>query len=153
MFKQMKIAQTELLVVACVIVYVAFFAHPPPKFVQTLLSSPVGHALALAGIVYVVVYQSVVVGIFLGIAYITSTSGVFEYLDEEEQKPKEEEKPQPKSSGVPPPPVMDMLNKAMKKKGDTRLPQTQGKSVTTKPSAVVPPKPKASPKVENFMNF
>lgn len=148
----MKIAQTELLAVACVIVYVAFFAHPPPRFVATVLASPVGHALALAGIVYVVVYHSVVVGMFLAIAYITSASGVVEYLDKDEQVPTEE-KEQPKANGIPPPAVTGMLNKILKKKGDTRLPQTQGKSVKTKPTAVVPPKPKVSDKIENFMNF
>ena len=71
----MKIAQTELLIVGCIIVYVAFFAHPPPAFVKLLLSSPVGHAVLLAGILYVVLYQSVIVAIFLGIAYVVSTTG------------------------------------------------------------------------------
>jgi len=145
----MKIAQTELLIVGCIIVYVAFFAHPPPAFVKLLLSSPVGHALLLGGILYVVLYQSVIVAIFLGIAYVVSTTGVVEYLDEKEQTEKKEP---PKANGIPSPAITGMLNKLMKK-GDTRLPQTQGKSVTTKPSAVVPPKPKPSPKIENFMNF
>jgi hypothetical protein len=147
----MKIAKTELLVVGSIIVYIAFFAHPPPAFVKLLLSSPVGHALLLGGILYVVLYQSVIVAIFLGIAYVVSTTGVVEYLDEKEQTPDEKKEP-PKANGIPSPAVTGMLNKLMKK-GDTRLPQAQEKSVTTKPSTVLPPKPKPSPKIENFMNF
>jgi len=147
----MKIGKVELIVVAGVIVYVAFFAHPPPTIVSTVLSNPFGQVAILGAIVYTVVYHSPIIGIFLAIAYIMSTGAVFEYLDKDEQKPKE--KAPPKSTGVPPPAVTGLLNSLMKKKGDTRLPQTNGNSVKTKPTAVVAPKPKPSPKIENFMNF
>jgi hypothetical protein len=156
----MKIAQTELIVVAGVILYIAFFAHPVPTAVSTLLSSPVGHIIVLGGIVYTVVYHSVIMGIFFGIAYIMSTSSSFEYLDEKEQKPshasshaKPKQPPTPTSTGVPPPAISGLLNSLMKNKGNGRLPQTTGKAVTTKPTSTVPPKPKLSSNIENFMNF
>jgi hypothetical protein len=75
-------------------------------------------------------------------------------MDEKEQTPtdKKEEKKQPTSNGVPPPAVTGAL-KSMLKKGDTRLPQAQGKSDTNKPTSVIPPKPTPPKAVENFASF
>jgi hypothetical protein len=84
----MKISRTELVLVGLLIAYIAFFTHPPPSHIKDFLSSPVGHAVFLLGIVYVTVRQSLVVGVFLGIAYLVTSSGVTEYLDAKEQSPK-----------------------------------------------------------------
>jgi hypothetical protein len=155
----MRLSQAELVLVAVIIGYIAFFTHPPPSHITNLLETPIGHVVVLLGILYVTVYQSLIVGVFLGIAYLMTSPRVTEYMDEKQQTPKGPETPsQPKSAGVPPPAVTGVLGSSMKKKGDTRLPQAQGKSVTAKPTEVVPPKPAAPPPtaksgVENFASF
>lgn len=155
----MKLTRIEMGLVALIIAYIAFFTHPAPSHFVNLLETPVGHALALLGVLYVTVYQSFIVGIFLGIAYIMTARNVTEYMDEKEQtpEPKKEEKKQPTANGIPPPAVTGAV-KSMMKKGDTRLPQAQGKSVTSKPSTTTPPKPASPPPttksgVENFASF
>lgn len=155
----MRLSRNELIVVGVIIAYIAFFTHPPPSHITNLLETPVGHIIALLGILYVTVYQSLLVGVFLGIAYIMTSPKVTEYMDEKQQTPKGPETPaQPKSTGVPPPAVTGMVGDSMRKKGDTRLPQAQGKSNTMKPTEVVPPKPAAPPPttksgVEHFAAF
>lgn len=149
----MKLSRNELGVVAVIILYVAFFTHPPPSHITNFLESPIGHIVSLIGILYVAVYKSLIVGIFLGIAYMMTVNSVTEYLDPKEQTPKkEEEKKQPTSSGVPPPAVTGAMA-SMMKKGDTRLPQAQGKDVKDKPTTVTPPKPTPPKTVENFASF
>ena len=155
----MKLSRNELIIVAVTIGYIAFFTHPPPSHITNLLETPVGHIIALLGILYVTVYQSLIVGVFLGIAYMMTTPKVTEYMDEKQQTPtKAPAPPQPKSAGVPPSAVSGIVGDAMKKKGDTRLPQAQGKSTTMKPTEVTPPKPASPPPtaksgVENFASF
>jgi hypothetical protein len=149
----MRLTQFELLGVAAVIVYIAFFSRPVPSVVQTVFSNPVGQAATLLAILYVAAHQSMILGVFLGIAFLVSSGVQTEYLDPKEQAPKKET-PQPKAAGVPPPAVTGMLNSILsKKKGDTRLPQAQGKSVTEKPAGVVPPKPTLPTKTEHFASF
>ena len=155
----MKLNQTELLLIAVIIGYIAFFTHPPPSHITNLLETPVGHIIALLGILYVTVYKSLLVGVFLGIAYIMTTPRITEYMDEKQQTPDLPKTPaQPKATGIPPPAVTGMVGDSMRKKGDTRLPQAQGKSNTMKPTEVVPPKPATPPPtaksgVENFASF
>lgn len=154
----MKLQQKELILVGVIIVYIAFFTHPPPSHITNLLESPIGHIIALLGILYVTVYQSLIVGVFLGIAYLMTSPRVTEYMDEKEQTPTKAPPAQPKAAGVPPPTVTGVVGDSMKKKGDTRLPQAQGKSNTVKPTEVVPPKPASPPPtaksgVENFASF
>ena len=153
----MKLNRNELVVLGVIIVYIAFFTHPAPAHIANFLESPIGHIIALLGIVYVLAYQSFIVGIFLGIAYIMTTRSVTEYMDEKEQTPKGPETPaQPTSSGVPPPAVTGAM-KDLLKKGDVRLPQKQGKDETTKPMTTHQPKPtppaQLKGKVESFCNF
>lgn len=153
----MKLTRNEMILVAVIIGYIAFFTHPPPSHITNLLETPVGHIVALLGILYVTVYQSLLVGVFLGIAYIMTTPRVTEYMDEKQQTPTPPPS-QPKSAGIPPPAVTGVVESSMRKKGDTRLPQAQGKSNTTKPTEVVPPKPAGPPPtaksgVENFASF
>jgi|UniRef100_A0A6C0DR50 hypothetical protein len=137
----MKLSQTELVVVGLLIVYIAFFSNPPPSHIRDFLSSPVGHAVFLLGIVYVTVYKSLIIGIFAGIAYVMMAVNATEYLDEKEQKPKAETKV-PASSGTPDPSasLKDILGKL--EKGDTVAhTATAGKSVTTPPPSTTTPKP------------
>ncbi len=153
----MKLSRNELVLVVLVILYIAFFTHPPPSHFTNLLETPVGHAVALLGIFYVTVYQSLVVGIFLGVAYIMTAKNVTEYLDPKEQAPKKKEEPkQPTANGIPPPAVTGAM-KSLLQKGDVRLPQTAGKSETVKPAEKAAAKP-SNPvdtklKVENFASF
>ena len=152
----MKLTRNELIVVAVTIGYIAFFTHPPPSHIANLLETPIGHIVALLGILYVAVYQSLIVGVFLGIAYMMTSPRITEYMDE--TPPTKATPPQPKSAGVPPPAVTGVVGESMRKKGDTRLPQAQGKSNTTKPTEVVAPKPATPPPttksgVENFASF
>jgi hypothetical protein len=150
-FRQMRLSDAELGSLGLLIVYIAFFTHPPPAHLKDFLSSPVGHALALMGVLYTSVYVSLIVGVFLGIAYVMTAQSVTEYMDPTEQSaPKKEAAPQ--SSGVPPPAVTGAL-KALLQKGDTRLPQSAGKSETTKPPSVAPPKATPPAKIEHFASF
>ncbi len=160
----MRLSTNELIVIAIVIMYIAFFSNPPPSHIQNFLESPIGHIVLLLGLLYVTVYQSLIVGIFLGIAYIMTARKVTEYLDEKEQTPEKKE-PKMSSEGVPEPafpnalqsllnkpahvtkPVIhDMLNGGKNKlnktgdtvkhsEGDTRLPQENGKNADRLPSS------------------
>jgi hypothetical protein len=151
----MKLSQVELILVVLVIVYVAFFTHPVPQFITALFKSPVGHALALGAILYVTVYESLVVAIFLAIAYIMTNTQVTEYM---EAKPaaKPEAKPepaQPSSSGVPMPEMKSMIEKMIK--GDTRLPQVSQKkgAEVKKVGETAPPKGSHPKSLETFASF
>jgi hypothetical protein len=145
----MKLSQTEVVSVGLIILYVAFFSHPPPSHIKDFLSSPVGHAVFLAAILYVTVYKSLIVGVFLGIAYVMTAASTTEYLDPKEQKPKDKE--QPKSAGVPPATssLKDVLGKLQK--GDSVAHKAvAGKSDTAPPPATTTPKP-AAPKTQTTL--
>jgi hypothetical protein len=143
----MKLSQVELVSIGLLILYVAFFSHPPPSFIKELLSSPVGHVVLLLAVLYVTVYKSLVVGVFLGIAYVMTASSTTEYLDPTEQKPKP--KPELKSAGVP------ASNNSLKEilgslkslpKGDSVAHKAvAGKSVTAPPPPTSQPKPASKP--------
>lgn len=145
----MKLSTTELQIVGAIILYIAFFTHPPPYHLKDFLSSPVGHGIALVGILYTIVYKSAVVGIFLALAYVMTATSVTEYLDPKEQTPKKDE--QPKSSGVPLPSLKGVLGDGLKKGG--RIEQKAGKSETAKPPSKSVPAPKSSTTVEHFASF
>jgi len=147
----MKLSSVELGGVALLIVYVAFFTHPPPSVISSLLSSPIGHGVVLLGILYVAMQYSHLLGLFLGIAYVMSSTSTLEYLDPKEQKPTA---PQPKANGIPPAAISGMLAAMTgKKKGDSRLPQSHGKASHTKPDAPAHAKPATPSKIENFSSF
>lgn len=148
----MKLNQIELLSVCSIIAYVAFFTHPPPSFISTVLVSPVGQALVLAGILYVATQKSAVVGLMLGIAYMLSTVNTMEFLDEKEQKPKEKEQPK---SGAPMPDMKSIGKLASILAGPSgKLPTEKGKSVTAPPPSKTTVKPHSDPKVtEKFSMF
>lgn len=149
----MRLSLFELGVVVLIIGYIAFFTHPVPSHLADFLSSPVGKVVALLGVLYVTVYQSMIIGIFLGLAFLLSVRGFTEYMDEKEQTPKKQEA-QPKSKGVPPPAITGAL-KSMLTKGDTRLPQISQKKGTPmeKPSSAAPAKPAAPKAIETFASF
>jgi hypothetical protein len=150
----MKLSTTELVVVGLLIVYVAFFTHPPPSHIKDFLGSPVGHALFLAVILWVAAYKSLIVGVFLGIAYIMTAKSVTEYLDPTEQKPDDKKAAQPKTAGVPEPVVADLIKDIMKKGDKPAHHAKAGKSVTTPPPATQDPKPAtASSTVEKFASY
>lgn len=162
LFKQMRLTQAELGVVALVIGYIAFFTHPPPAHIADFLSTPVGKIIALVGILFVTVYHSLIVGVFLAIAYLMTAGPVTEYLDPKEQSPKKEEPKQPTSKGVPAPDMKNVLSTLLKAqtgpafKGDNRLPaagQKKGAPPPPAPKAVAPPKASASKTVETFASF
>lgn len=147
----MRLSEVELVLVGLIIVYVAFFTNPVPHFLRNIFKSPVGHAVALGCILYVTAYESLIVGIFLAIAYVVTTTQVTEYME----NPKKEEPKKPESSGVPNPKAMGAFASLMKKSGDMRLPQEsqpKGKEVVKAPEVGVPkgalPKP-----AEHFANF
>jgi len=147
----MKLSSVELGSVALLIVYVAFFTHPPPSIIKSILSSPIGNGVVLMGLLYVATYYSQIIGLFLGIAYVMSSTSTLEYLDPKEQKPTT---PQPKANGIPPAAISGMLAAMTgKKKGDARLPQSHGKASHTKPTTPAHAKPAAPSKIENFSSF
>jgi hypothetical protein len=146
----MKLSQTELIVVGLLIVFIAFFTNPPPSHIKDFMSSPVGHLVLLAGILYVTVYKSLVIGVFAGIAYLMLAARTTEYLDAEEQKP--EEKKLSSEVSAPKVSLSDILASAKLPKGDTVAhTAVAGKSVTTPPPATTAPKP-ASTKTQTTLN-
>jgi hypothetical protein len=146
----MKVYVKHLVVVG-LILYIAFFTHPPPLFVSTVLQSPVGQVLVLLGVVYTAT-KDAMVGLFLGIAYLASSFPVLEYLDAKEQKPKEKEQPK---SGAPMPDMKTIgkLASILGGKGGKLMTQ-QGKDVKAPPPSHTAVKPHADPKVvEKFSAF
>lgn len=143
----MKVESEHLLLLA-IIVYIAFFSHPPPQFISQLLDNPVGQLVVLVGILYAFMKKPLV-GLFLGIAYLVSYST--EYLDPKEQK--EKEKPQP-SSGAPKVDMAQVGKLAQMLGKGSKLPTQKGKDVTEKPAETQPVKPHVDPKVtEKFTSF
>ena len=139
---------SDLLVVAGLIAYIAFFTHPPPAFVSTVLSSPVGQVVVLVGVVFASTKKPLV-GLFLGLAYLASSYPVLEYMDN-----KKEEKEQPKS-GAPKPDLAQIGKLAGMLAGKSGgLPQQKGKDVKSPPPATHTVKPHSDTKaVEKFSSF
>jgi hypothetical protein len=147
----MRVSKPELAIVALLIGYVAFFTHPPPKHLQDFLASPVGNIISLVGILFVAVYKSLIVGVFLAIAYVMTVNSVTEYLDEKEQAPAKKLT----SNGVPNPAVSAALKDLLKpnaSKGDTITPIStkRGGPPVPKPAATAQPKPKQPATHEHF---
>jgi len=151
----MRVSQVELGIVALLIGYVAFYTHPPPRYLQDFLSSPVGVVVALGGILAVTVYKSLIVGVFLAVAFVMSVNQVTEYMDPKEQAV------QPKSAGVAQPEATGALKSLLAGakpafKGDNRLPTTAQKKGTppmqSTPS-IAPPKSSPPKSVEHFASF
>jgi len=140
----MKLTQVEMVFLGGSIAYVAFFTHPPPRFVQYVLSTPWGHAASLLGILVVALNVSHLAALFVGIAYILSSNPTIEYFDEKKENEKEKEQPK---SGAPEPDLKGLAGKIM---------AMQGKDVTKPPMPSSVPKP-ASPeskdKTEHYSNF
>jgi hypothetical protein len=149
----MRLTQIEMILVGLLIVYLAFFSNPPPSFIKSILDNPVGKVVALLGVVYVTVYQSLIVGVFMAVAFIMSVSKMTEYME----NPKKEEKKQPSSNMASMTEAKDII-KSMMEKGD-KLPSMQGKDVTTappakeKPKPAVPVPPKGKVGIEKFASF
>jgi len=150
----MKLSRLEMILVGLLIVYLAFFSNPPPSFIATHIDNPVGKVLALLAVLYVTVYQSLIVGVFLAVAFMMSVSKMTEYMENPEKK---EEKKQPSSNMGSMAEAKDII-KSMMKKGD-KLPTAQGKSVTApppaneKPKPATPTPPKGKAGIEKFASF
>ena len=98
------------------------------------------------------VCHSLIVGVFMGIAYIMTAKSVTEYLDPTEQKPAT--KAQPKTAGVPEPVVADLIKDIMKKGDKPAHHAKAGKSVTAPPPATQTPKPaSATNAIEKFASY
>ena len=160
----MRVSSNEWIVLGAIIVYIAFFTHPPPSHIQDFLNTPIGHIIALLGIAYVLVYQSFISGIFLVVAYVMTVNSVTEYMDEKEQKPKAEEPAQPKSNGVPPPAITGMLQSKLSARPSPTGPKSGVVPQETKPPVSKTPTPappttditkqkSGKPTVENFASF
>ena len=149
----MRLSTVEIVVVGVLIVYLAFFSNPPPAFVKSLLDTPIGKVVALLAVLYVTVYQSLIIGVFMGVAFIMSASRMTEYME----NPKKEEKKQPSSNMGSMAEAKDII-KSMMQKGD-KLPSMQGKSVTApppaqnKPKPATPTPPKGKAGIEKFASF
>jgi len=150
----MRLSTVEIVVVGLVIIYLAFFSNPPPSFITTHLDNPIGKIVALLAVLYVTVYQSLIIGVFLAVAFIMSASKMTEYLD----NPKKKEEPKQPSSTMGSMAEAKDIIKSMMKKGD-KLPSAQGKSVTApppaqhKPKPATPTPPKGKSCIEKFASF
>jgi hypothetical protein len=158
----MRVTEVELAIVALLIGYVAFYTHPAPRHLQDFLSSPVGTVIALCGILAVTVYKSLIVGVFLAIAFIMTVNSVTEYMDPKEQAAKPAPPAQPTSAGVAQPEMAGALKSllsGMNKpafKGDNRLPavaQKKGSPPVASTPAVAPPKSSNPKSLEHFASF
>lgn len=156
----MRVTEVELGIVALLIGYVAFYTHPVPRHLQDFLSSPVGTVAALCGILAVTVYKSLIVGVFLAIAFVMSVNTVTEYMDPKEQAPTPPA--QPKSAGVATPEMAGALKNLLAGvgkpafKGDSRLPtvaQKKGSPPVTSTPSVAPPKSSNPKSLEHFASF
>ena len=140
----MKFSQSEYLIIGIIILYVAFFTHPPPQFIQRLLANPFGHIGMLLLLVYVSTRFNLVVCLLLGLAYLLSSNPTLEYFEDPKKKEdKKEEKEQP-SSGAPEPDIKGALGKIM---------AMQGKDVTKPPPPVNVPKPSTPSNVNKTEHF
>ena len=148
----------EYVIMAAIIAYIAFFTHPPPRFIAVKLASPVGQVVALL-VVVAVFMKSPPIGLLLGVAYLVSSYPVLEYLDATDQSPTPKEQPK---SGAPKPDMKDVVSKMLAGKGAMtgkpgaggKLVQEQGKSETKAPVPTAVPKPHTDPKVtEKFSMF
>lgn len=142
----MKVESEHFLLLA-LILYIAFFSHPPPRFISQLLDNPVGQLVVLVGILYAFIKKPLV-GLFLGIAYLVSSYPTLEFLDPKEQKEKQPSSGAPKVDMAQVGKLAQMLGKGSK------LPTQKGKDVTEKPAETQPVKPHVDPKVtEKFTSF
>jgi len=135
----MKFSNSEYLALGLVVVYIAFFTHPPPHAISRVFSNPLGHVAAL-GLVLFATSKSQLVGLFVAIAYLLSTNSTLEYFDTPHKK---EEKEQPTSSMVSPAMMKGVLGDLLGKAG--KLSAVAGKSETKPPpttGTVTPSKPK-----------
>jgi mannitol-specific phosphotransferase system IIBC component len=142
----MKLTTVELVSVGLLIAYISFFTQPAVPSVKSVLASSVGSVVALLALVYVTAYKSLIVGVFLAIAYVlTVSASVTEYLDPTAKPPAKKEEEKKKIPEAPKPSLP---------KGDTVAHHAKaGKSETTPPPAKEPVKPAAPSKVEHFTLF
>jgi hypothetical protein len=146
----MKVSTTELGIVALVIGYIAFYTHPVPYHIKDFLSSPVGTLIALLAILGITVYKSLIIGVFLAIAFIMSVGNLTEYLDPADQTPTNTQPsnkaPAPENNGA----LMKMLGKSIEKAGKkeehkldriSQHHQKKGTQPPPKPQSTSPPKP------------
>jgi hypothetical protein len=117
----------ELALLAGIIIYIAFFTHPPPRFVSMVLENPIGQLLVLAGVVFVATKHALV-ALFLGIAFLMSSYPNYEYMD----NPKKDKKDDKKDEKVP---DMAQIGKLAQMLGgkNGKLPQEKGKDVKSPP--------------------
>lgn len=139
----MKLSQLEYVVLGLVIVYVSFFTHPPPLFIQNVLASPWGHTLALLGVLLVSLKISNLAGMFTGIAYLLSTNTTLEYFEDPKKHKKDhkESKDEQPKSGAP------EVKTELKGMAGKILSQ-MGKDVKSPPPQTSHPKPSTQTKEE-----
>jgi hypothetical protein len=133
----MKLSTSESVALGLIVVYVAFFTHPPPTAVSQVFSNPLGHVAALLLVLFAT-SKSHIVGLFLAIAYLLSTNTTLEYFEAPPAKP------QPSSSMVTPANAKAILAGLLGKGG--KIPSVAGKSVTKPPPASGHAMPSPPPK-------
>jgi len=150
----MRLQPFELGLTVLVIGYIAFYTNPPPRHIADFVSSPVGSFLTLLGVLYVTTYQSLVVGVFLALAYIMTVKRLTEYLDEKEQTPSKMPDIKELASMIKSAESMTKLSEPVK--GDTRLDSVSQKKGTPLPELPVTtsvPKPDSGKVEEHFASF
>lgn len=63
----------EYALAGLVILYIVFGTRPTPAVISQVLSNPIGHLVALGGIVYIGAFQSLLLALLLGVAYVASS--------------------------------------------------------------------------------
>ena len=145
----MRLQPFELGLSVLVIGYIAFYTNPPPRHIADFVSSPVGSVITLLGVLYVTTYQSLVVGVFLALAYIMTVKRLTEYLENPSTADITKLAEMVKSA--------ETLTKATEPvKGDTRLDSVSQKKGTPLPELPVTtsvPKPDSGKVEEHFASF
>jgi hypothetical protein len=115
----------ELALLAGIIIYIAFFTHPPPRFVSMVLENPIGQLVVLAGVVFVATKHALI-ALFLGIAFLMSSYPNYEYMDNPKKDEKKDDKKLPDMAQI------GKLAQMLGGKGG-KLPQEKGKDVKAPP--------------------
>jgi hypothetical protein len=139
--------QVEYAVAGLVILYIVFLTRPAPAVVSQVLSNPIGHLVVLGGIVYIGAFQSLLLALLLGVAYVASSpsrEGADDTLakkcKEGEEYDSKQKKCVPKKNGAP------SESKKPEAPNSKTMPSPSKPITTTPPPTTTPSAPKPAPK-------
>lgn len=139
--------QLEYAAAGLVILYIVFLTRPAPAVVTQVLSNPIGHLVVLGGIVYIGAFQSLMLALLLGVAYVASSparEGADDASMKEKCKEGEEYDTKQKKCVPKKKPATNGDNKPAVPNSKTM--PSPSKPITTTPPPTTPAIPKPAPK-------